>query len=508
MKIEKEIKSNKKKEKNVNMFLIFMKYLVLFILFDILISNVPSYVGRYIVNGRYINYFVVESIAVILSIIAMVLAGNSYVFKEKKNDFLSSLLVGGFPIFISLVNFIPSIGPAVKNSLPNVVSLAFYCAAIGLFEEFMCRGWIQTEFIERNSKTFKQVCVSILLSSLIFGGMHITNIWLGGQTVLQTVTQIIQAVGMGFLLGAIFFRTRNIWSVAFIHAFWDFALLLEESTQIKACTYGTPTNSILIFQFVSSTILSIIYVIVALYILRKTRTTEYFTNIETDTKKDDNFFSSLILVAIVLWIVLANNTAKVNYDDYKTCYSYETIAFENYETVYPHVNDYRIESEYEKSLGDIELPTKAFNGVEDEEIILAIEEKTIYKLSLSIKEKDNKLYFVDNTTEKEYELPFENVFDYEILNNDNTYEIIIVSRDPKSGESKVYMSNYINFDNLSKDERIETIIKSFKEYNNMPVIYRIGYIVDLNDNYKYPLFDSNADSVIINKEESVLQLKK
>ena len=110
MKIEKEIKSNKKKEKNINMFLIFMKYLVLFILFDILISNVPSYVGRYIVNGRYINYFVVESIAVILSIIAMVLAGNSYVFKEKKNDFLSSLLVGGFPIFISLVNFIPSIG--------------------------------------------------------------------------------------------------------------------------------------------------------------------------------------------------------------------------------------------------------------------------------------------------------------------------------------------------------------------------------------------------------------
>ena len=29
---------------------------------------------------------------------------------------------------------------------------------------------------------------------------------------------------------------------------------------------------------------------------------------------------------------------------------------------------------------------------------------SIYKLSLSIKEKDNKLYFVDNTTEKEYTL--------------------------------------------------------------------------------------------------------
>ena len=44
------------------------------------------------------------------------------------------------------------------------------------------------------------------------------------QTLFETIMQVLQTTSVGILLGAIYFRTKNIWSVVALHGFYDFAI--------------------------------------------------------------------------------------------------------------------------------------------------------------------------------------------------------------------------------------------------------------------------------------------
>ena len=73
------------------------------------------------------------------------------------------------------------------------------------------------------------------MSSLIFGFMHVTNIITMGQPVNQTIVQIIMACFMGMGLGAIYLRTNNIWTVVFLHFFYDFSINMVNMNITTSC---------------------------------------------------------------------------------------------------------------------------------------------------------------------------------------------------------------------------------------------------------------------------------
>ena len=102
-----------------------------------------------------------------------------------------------------------------------IFCFALECLAIGLFEEAAFRGVALLLIAENRRQTKKDLFVSIVLSSAVFGVIHLANILAGsspGAVILQ--------IGYSFLIGAmcsvVLLKTANLWLCVMLHAVYDF----------------------------------------------------------------------------------------------------------------------------------------------------------------------------------------------------------------------------------------------------------------------------------------------
>ena len=161
----------------------------------------------------------------------MLLFKNSYVFTQKREPLKTGLFYGLFYIIGSVIFMLLfGVFNGGFNSGLALINLFVGCLLIGICEEFLCRGWLLNEFLERYGNSKKGIWYSIVISGLIFGLMHIGNIFSAGQDVPSTITQVISATGIVF--GLIYYKTKNIWSVVILHGLWDFSLFLGDVTPI------------------------------------------------------------------------------------------------------------------------------------------------------------------------------------------------------------------------------------------------------------------------------------
>ena len=127
------------------------------------------------------------------------------------------IAINNFP-FIPIIN-----GTATINSEWYLVFLlALECLLVGFFEETAFRGCVFMLILERRHKNKKEVFYSIILSSLVFGGIHIVNL-LAGSGIVPVILQL----GYSFLIGAmcavVLLVTKKIWIPIIIHAVFNFA---------------------------------------------------------------------------------------------------------------------------------------------------------------------------------------------------------------------------------------------------------------------------------------------
>ena len=144
----------------------------------------------------------------------------------KFNISLKKLLVF-LPCMLIAINNFPFVtvfsGEAYINGRWDKILLyAGFCISVGLFEEMAFRGCIFSFVLQRRGRRVVDVFWSIVISSAIFGAVHIVNIFMGadpGGTVLQ--------IGYSFLIGAmcsvILVKTHNIWFCVILHAVYNFA---------------------------------------------------------------------------------------------------------------------------------------------------------------------------------------------------------------------------------------------------------------------------------------------
>ena len=129
------------------------------------------------------------------------------------------------PAFVVVINNLPIIplisGEAdVHTSGSQIFLLAAECLAIGLFEEMAFRGVVLLGIMEKRRSGTKDLFVSIVLSSAVFGVIHLVNLFTSspGAVLLQ--------IGYSFLIGAmcavVLIRTANIWLCVILHAVYDF----------------------------------------------------------------------------------------------------------------------------------------------------------------------------------------------------------------------------------------------------------------------------------------------
>ena len=144
-----------------------------------------------------------------------------------RKPFLKSLLFC-IPAFLVVVNNMPILsmiwGDAylVHTEWYYMAWFVAECIAIGLFEETAFRGVALLLLAEKRRSSTKGLFVSILLSSAVFGVVHLTNLLAGaspGAVFLQ--------IGYSFLIGAmcsvVLFKTANLWLCVLLHAIYDFS---------------------------------------------------------------------------------------------------------------------------------------------------------------------------------------------------------------------------------------------------------------------------------------------
>ena len=140
-----------KKEKR-NIYFYFITMIVVFIAVNILCQILPNLIAMNINYSKYGSELLFE---ILFAFIQQYYGFNrhiSYVFTEKKMKFKDSVLLG-LPMLILIgINLYGSISSLESFNSSNFFNLLLLCIFIGISEEFLCRGWLQNEFIEQFRK--------------------------------------------------------------------------------------------------------------------------------------------------------------------------------------------------------------------------------------------------------------------------------------------------------------------------------------------------------------------
>ena len=226
-------------------------------------GNIAGLLYQALFYGKYNTMFISEIVLLIFALVMLAVRKRLNILKPQGKSIIYGIK-RGIPIFVvSLISLMSSVTGIMGENLniPNLISLIILAITIGMAEEFFFRGFIQGEIVDAYGKSRKQVIISVVVSGVIFGLVHLTNA-LSGQDIITTLMQVLQASSLGILLGSIYFITKNIWSVVFLHAFYDFAIMLSEVNSYKDCINSTDISTVmLIFTLVVSLIYVVIYLV-------------------------------------------------------------------------------------------------------------------------------------------------------------------------------------------------------------------------------------------------------
>lgn len=481
----------------------FIAMLFLYFVVEIVTMFVPSLIISSITSYKYGQEFLYESLMALVILIVMLLSRNSYVFTQKREKLNKSILFGWPFLVLAFIVLFQSIMSLEEFNFFNCLNLVLYCLTIGIYEEFLCRGWIQNEFIERYGSSKKLVIRSILLASLIFGAIHFFNI-LAGQTVFETVTQVIHATACGFFLGSLYYRTKNIWAVILLHAFWDFAIFLSEHTLIRECTTGVATSGIVADNVISLLLFSVFYIVMSFLILKdckfdetiishktddikekknlKTKINEFIESLKNDKKKT---ISYVVIIIIIILLQLPTFVASHNeYEKYYTCYTYDKKTVKEHETHTFFSYSFNLNHTIETT-ETVEVPTNEIgpdgNPIVNTNTVIKTEDVKL-KVYLDEKTYDSVLENVTTGDKIILDKHFDDLIKVVVIENDDNYIIGIHATDYIN--STVYYTSVNKNELNNSKECLEKIVKSFKKYD-LPLLSDLGYIQEKDSNVKH-----------------------
>ena len=458
---------------------LFLKALGIFLVFEVIIRTLGVFLARGVWNsikfGRYTSSMVAEVVVLVLALCLVVILKKQSIFGKSRLKFGKSILLCVPLVVISVLIFgvnALSLVSAGRINMANLVSLIIYAASIGLFEEIFFRGIIQGELVETSADTRRKAFVAILLSGFIFGAVHLTNI-LAGQDILTTIMQVFQTMAIGVLLGTVYFISKNIWALAFLHGFYDFAVLLSDVNYIKDCGLGDHvTMNVAITTIVASTLLSIIYIIYAIYLFRKSNIYPILNKeISEEEKLKERKTNALCITLIwgVLVILLVFNATST--------YLFENDVTSSYECV-----TYKEKSFAKKELHFFDYDEYTFKVTSDYA-------DTLFSLYI----KNNNLY----------------------IKNLNTNDVIKLNKDKEVLKVAVYDNQIIYLATSGSDyylyvknlTDLSDINDKFKKYEISPA-QNIGYLYDADNDIKYPMVESTVHDLFVVEKNKMYIVKK
>ena len=409
--------------------------------------------------GKYNTMLISEIVIVLFAIIVISVRKLWPQIRSKKENFIVGIKRGMPILVIAIIMLIVNGGELLIDgnlSIPNFISLVLVSIAIGIAEEFIFRGWLQNEVMDRFGEGKKGALITILISGLLFGLFHLVNA-LSGQDLFTSFMQVIQTSAIGILFCSVYYASRNIWSLVFLHSFYDFSVLLGEVNSYKDCANNTDVAMIVnIITLIISVLFAIIYIAYS------------YLNIKNDANTKRRV--TQIIVVAILAMFITSYLAPSEIMDKQICYNYEEIDINN---------------------------GKMTCFVEDEFVINYVnDENYIYNYKLFI--ENNKLNITNLKTGDNIKFNMD-AYNFVVYEDGLNYVILVNSSD------KVYVSNFMNKNNLSDNlNYLEEISNSFLSFDT-PEIIEIGYLE--YENTIYPLLKSYINDYFIIKDNKVMVIK-
>ena len=166
----------------------------------------------------------------------MYLAGGKEIFRWEKGSLGKSIWLYKSMLIISLIIMIFTIIGHLADPSEMVredcwiglLTRIPHTLLIGLFEESAFRGVLMGGILAQTDGSRKGVFLALTVSWLVFGFLHVMlNITLNmsAAAVVQVVGKTLEAGMMGFVIGAVYLVTKNIWAAAILHGGVDYALM-------------------------------------------------------------------------------------------------------------------------------------------------------------------------------------------------------------------------------------------------------------------------------------------
>jgi membrane protease YdiL (CAAX protease family) len=166
------------------------------------------------------------------------------------------LVLGLFPLL--LLTFSSTIHRTASTTILLITLLSLF---VGIAEEGLFRGLILNILLP------KGIWRAVLLSSLLFGSVHLLNVFVGFP-LTGALIQVISALGFGMFLAALRLRTNSLRPGIIAHAIWDLPLIILNLHRQNVAPPSLP------LAFAVGGILFSIYVFSTLIVLRRKKMRE------------------------------------------------------------------------------------------------------------------------------------------------------------------------------------------------------------------------------------------
>jgi membrane protease YdiL (CAAX protease family) len=180
------------------------------------------------ITNRLLDVFVerTEVLFLIISFVKLILI--LFIFKSLRNEQKKvSSLIKNWQVFILIIVVVAYLSYSNTQNIIDSkdldisryfhISYIFESFATGFFEEILFRVFIfyslvNSNFFRPETRVFK----SYILTSLIFGFCHITNLF--HYELYSVINQILLAFGLGLIFQMLFTKYKNILFIASLHA--------------------------------------------------------------------------------------------------------------------------------------------------------------------------------------------------------------------------------------------------------------------------------------------------
>jgi membrane protease YdiL (CAAX protease family) len=148
--------------------------------------------------------------------------GYGHLFRWRWNKDIAIILI---PAVLVALNNLPISAivngrTAIHASSIELLAFVVDVFSTGWFEEIIFRSMILVVIMQYMEQTKKGLFMGIVISSVIFGVLHIANVF-QGAAIPATLQQVLYSTLTGMLFSSVFLLTKNIWVTMLVHIVYN-----------------------------------------------------------------------------------------------------------------------------------------------------------------------------------------------------------------------------------------------------------------------------------------------